>query len=184
MHSLPVLSALLSRRCRGLSLVEMLVAMGIVAILLTLGVPSLSWLRAEWAVRGAAGQVLAGLQLARRTALTVGQSTTLCPTSDGWHCGLPSRHWILFANSVGGSDARREAGEAILREWRLDPAVTVSGTRGFAAFQPQTSAAATLTFVFCHRARPQAGRALIVSQTGRPRVSPDRPSTCGDQTAR
>ncbi|HXR51051.1 MAG TPA: prepilin-type N-terminal cleavage/methylation domain-containing protein, partial [Steroidobacteraceae bacterium] len=62
-------TALPQPRCRGLSLVEMLVAMGIAATLLTLGVPSLSRLRADWTVRGAAAQILAGLQLARRTAL-------------------------------------------------------------------------------------------------------------------
>jgi len=175
-------TALPQPRCRGLSLVEMLVAMGIAATLLTLGVPSLSRLRADWTVRGAAAQILAGLQLARRTALTMGQSVTLCPTIDGRRCGFPSRDWMLFANVDGGSDSRREAGEAVLRQWRLDPAVNVSGTRGYAAFQPQTSAAATLAFVFCHSAQPQAGRGLVVSQTGRPRISPDRPSTCGDRT--
>jgi type IV fimbrial biogenesis protein FimT len=182
MHLLDPSPAARLPRCRGLSLVEMLVAVGIAAILLTLGLPSLSRLRADWTVRGAAAQVLAGLQLARRTALMTGQSVTLCPTTDGWRCGFPSRHWMLFANVEGGADARREAGEAVLRQWQLDPVVRISGTRGYAAFQPQTSAAATLTFVFCHGAQPQAGRALVVSQTGRPRVSPDRPSTCGDRT--
>jgi len=171
-------------RWRGLSLVEMLVAMGIAAVLLTLGVPSLSGLRADWAVRGATAQVLAGLQLARRTALTTGQSVTLCPTTDGRRCGFPSRRWMLFANAEGGSDARRDAGEPVLRQWQLDAAVRVSGTRGYAAFQPQTSAAATLTFVFCHDARPQAGRSLVVSQTGRPRVSPGPPSTSGNPNCR
>ena len=161
---------------------ELLLAMSIAAILLTLGLPALSRLRADWAVRGAAGQLLAGLQLARRSALTTGQSVTLCPSADGMRCGFPSRHWILFANSAGGSDARHEAGESILRRWALDPSVTVSGTRAYAAYQPQTSAAATLTWVFCHSADTEARRALVVSQTGRPRVSRDRPSTCWDST--
>jgi len=164
------------------SLVELLLAMSIAAILLTLGLPALARLRADWAVRGAAGQLLAGLQLARRSALTTGQSVTLCPSADGLRCGFPSRQWILFANTAGGSDARHETGEAVLRRWTLDPAVTVSGTRGYAAYQPQTSAAATLTWIFCHRADARARRALVVSQTGRPRVSPDPPSTCGGQT--
>jgi type IV fimbrial biogenesis protein FimT len=179
LHPPPPAAAARSRY-GGLSLVELLVALGIAALLLSLSVPSLSRLRAEWLVRGAAGQILAGLQLARRVALARGQSVTLCPTVDGWRCGFPSRQWMLFANSGGGSDARREAGEPILRQWQLSPAVSISGTRGYAAFQPQTSAAATLTFVFCYGAWPQARRELVVSQTGRPRVSPDRPSTSAD----
>lgn len=158
---------------------ELLVALGIVALLLTLAVPSLSRLRAEWSVRGASAQILAGLQLARRMALMTGQSVTLCPTIDGMRCGFPSGQWMLFANTGGGSDARREAGEPVLRQWQLDSAIRVSGTRGYAAFQPQTSAAATLTFLFCHSVQPQARWTLVVSQTGRPRISPDRPSTSG-----
>jgi type IV fimbrial biogenesis protein FimT len=161
----------------GLSLVELLVALTIAAILLELAVPTLGRLRAQWAVRGAAGQILAGLQLARRTALTVGQSVTLCPTDDRQRCGLGSSEWMLFTNGPTGSDARREAGEPILREWRLAEGIEVSGTRGYAAYQAQTSAAATVTFSFCHRAHPGARSSLVVSQTGRPRIIRGLPSS-------
>lgn len=165
------------RHTAGLSLVELLAALAIAAILLQLTVPSLGRLRAQWAVRGAAGQLLAGLQLARRTALTSGLSVTLCPTADRQRCGLGARDWMLFTNGPAGSDARREAGEVVLREWRLAEGIEVSGTRGYAAYQAQTSAAATVTFNFCHRAHPEARQSLVVSQTGRPRVIRDPPST-------
>lgn len=155
----------------------MLVALTITAILLQLSVPPFARLRARWAVHGATGQILSGLQLARRTALTTGQSVTLCPTGDGSRCSLGSSHWMLFANDPGGSDARREAGEAILREWRLAAQIEVSGTRGYAAYQPETSAASTLTFTFCHHAHPEARQSLVVSQTGRPRLIRDPPSS-------
>lgn len=170
-----------SPRSHGISLVELLVALAVTAILLQVSVPLLGRLRAQWAVRGASGQILAGLQLARRTALSVGQSVTLCPTSDRVRCALRSNEWMLFANREGGLDSRREPGEAILRQWRLPDEIQVSGTRGYAAYQPQTSAATTLTFTFCHRGHPGARQSLVVSQTGRPRVSRDPPSSAGHQ---
>lgn len=166
-------------RSRGLSLVELLVALGITALLLLVSVPGLGRLRAEWVVRGTASQVLAGLHLARRTALATGQSVTLCPSPDGRSCGFPARNWILFANLPGGTDARRETSETVLRQWQMPPRVHSAATRGYAAFQPQTSAASTVTFIFCHLGHAPARREVIVSQTGRPRISPGRPSTSG-----
>jgi hypothetical protein len=47
----------------------------------------------------------------------------------------------------------------------------VSGTRGYAAYQAYTSAAATLTFEFCVVGVPAARRSVIVSQTGRARIA-------------
>jgi len=164
---------------------ELLVALTVAAILLHIATPALGRLRADWAVRGAAGQILAGLQLTRRTALGTGASATLCPSSDGVHCGFGSTLWMLFENRPGGLDGRREPGEPLRREWRLPVEVRVSGTRGYATYQPQTSAATTLTLVFCHRLHPEVQRSLVVSQTGRPRVSRPLPaSTSGDSSCR
>jgi type IV fimbrial biogenesis protein FimT len=113
---------------------------------------------------------MAALQLARRMALARGQSVTACPSADGVACGFGARQWVLFANASSGTDSRREAADELLHSWALPGGVTVSGTRGYAAFQPRPGAALTVTFRFCHPAAPASSFAIVVSQTGRPRV--------------
>ena len=65
------------------------------------------------------------------------------------------------------------------KRWTLPQGVAVSGTRGYAAFQPRPGAATTVTFDFCHRAAPR-GVSIVVSQTGRPRI--ERGNAAGNCT--
>jgi type IV fimbrial biogenesis protein FimT len=173
-------------RIRGFTLLELLCVLSIAAVLAALAAPS--WRRplANASVRTAASQALSGLALARRTALATGHTVTLCLTADLARCDLSGREWMLFSNEDGGSLGRREPGEALLRRWPLPREVRVSGSRAYAWYLPQPRAAATLTLNFCHPGLPAARRSVIVSQTGRPRVSfpalpsnpEDPPRTC------
>jgi type IV fimbrial biogenesis protein FimT len=165
-------------RIRGFSLLELLTVLAIAATLLALAVPN--WRRplAAAAVRAAASQTLSALALARRTALATGRAVTLCPTRDMAHCDLAGREWMLFHNEDAGLLNQRESGEALLRRWKLPRDVLLSGSRAYAWYLPQTRAAATVTFNFCHPAAPLARRSVIVSQTGRPRLArPGLPNT-------
>jgi type IV fimbrial biogenesis protein FimT len=156
-------------RDRGFTLPELLVALGICALLLALAAPGLRSQRGAAALRAATSETLAALQLARRLALARGQSVTVCPTTDGARCAFGGSQWLLFANAPGGVDSRRDAADELLQRWSMPEGVAVSGTRGYAAFQPHPGAASTLTFDFCHRGARQ-GTSIVVSQTGRPRV--------------
>ena len=156
-------------RNRGFTLTELLVAMVITALLLTLAAPGLARQRGAAALRSASNETMAALQLARRVALARGQSVTVCPSADGSNCGFAGTEWLLFANAPGGMDSRREATDELLQRWSLPRGVVVTGSRGYAAFQPRPGAAVTVTFQFCHRAAAVA-LAIVVSQTGRPRI--------------
>jgi type IV fimbrial biogenesis protein FimT len=158
-------------RNRGFTLLEMLTVLSILAVLAGLAIPS--WRRplAAASIRAAANQALSGLALARRTALASGRTVTLCLTPDLIRCDLSGHDWMLFANEEGGAPGRRDTGEALLRRWPLPRNVQVSGTRSYAWYLPQPRAAATLTLTFCHPSAPASRRSVIVSQTGRPRLS-------------
>jgi type IV fimbrial biogenesis protein FimT len=156
---------------QGFSLIELLVALAVLAILATLATPGLQRLLAEVAVTAAANQTVSGLAAARRNALTTGQTVTLCPTQNLTNCSFNGRQWMLFANQPGGAEGRREPGEVLLKQWPLPRGISVSGTRGYAAYLPQPRAASTLTFTFCHQTLPSLRRSVIVSQTGRARIS-------------
>jgi type IV fimbrial biogenesis protein FimT len=164
----------------GFSLVELLAAMAISALLALLGWPLLERQRAAAAVSVATNRTLAALQLARQQALSSGSPVTVCPSPDGRHCGFGGTQWMIFENRPGGLDATRDAGEPLLQRWELPSGVLVGGTRGYAVYQPGARSASTLTFGFCHAAHPEALRSVIVSQTGRARVSrPPQASTPG-----
>jgi type IV fimbrial biogenesis protein FimT len=156
----------------GFTLVELLVALTIAAILAAMATPGLQRLRARAAVTAAANQAVSGLHLARRMALATGRTTTLCAKADGLRCSFGGNRWMMFANSTGGSDARREPGEPLIREWPLPTGVVLGGTRGYAAYLPQPRAAATLTFTFSYPRFPNLLQQVVVSQTGRPRIGP------------
>ena len=67
----------------GLTLVELLVGLAVMAVLLTVAVPSFQGLREQYTVRSAGMAVHADLQLARREAIKRNREVTVCFTNSG-----------------------------------------------------------------------------------------------------
>jgi type IV fimbrial biogenesis protein FimT len=106
-------------RCqeRGLTLIELLVALTIAAILVSAAIPSFSWSIASYRVSGQINSWIGDMQYARAEAIKRGQTVTLCISADGTSCSTATTNWqtgwILFADANG--NATVDAGEAVLR---------------------------------------------------------------------
>lgn len=161
----------------GFTLPELLACLAIVAILGAIAVPAYRTSAAQASLRAAGRLTVSSLHLARQKALTMGRAVTACPTHDGRSCSMGSSRWMMFAKGSGSPPGRLMEADTLIRTWELPARVEISGTRGYASFLPQTSAAATATFQLCHPDLPGRLQLIIVSQTGRVRLSQPRPAS-------
>jgi hypothetical protein len=88
----------------------------------------------------------------------------------------------VVGNQPTVAGENRGAGQ-VLREIELPSGVHVAGSRPQATYWPLPGAAATITLTLCHASGAAAPRRVIVSQTGRPRVERDAPTSIPEPAA-
>jgi type IV fimbrial biogenesis protein FimT len=95
----------------GFNLVELLTVITIVAILMSIGVPSYRYITNSNRVSTEVNSLLGDMQFARSEAIKEGQTVTVCPTSNGTACLANSTTWqggwlvISDFNGNGAIDA-------------------------------------------------------------------------------
>jgi len=102
----------------GFTLIELMVTIAVVAILLTVGVPSFRSLTQNNRMSTQANELMAALTLARSEAVKRGASVTICSSADQASCAGSNNWatgWIVFSDS--NADATVDAGETIVRTW-------------------------------------------------------------------
>jgi type IV fimbrial biogenesis protein FimT len=162
-------------RCSGRSLVELLAALTVAAVLTAAAVPSYSMLMRDTRLTAAAGDLHNMLFMARSEAVKRGQTVqieTLSGTTS-WADGAR-----MFLDSDG--DGVKDAGEEIL--WLSTPipdGYSLSGPFAALRFTPSGTlsvAPTVVSFAVCKAgASGSTGRTVAVAQTGRPSVTE---STC------
>jgi type IV fimbrial biogenesis protein FimT len=162
-------------RHRGHTLLEMLVAVALVATTLGYGVPAFRTLSLDTARTREVNAFVHALYLARSEAIKRNGVVSLCPSRDGdlcasagtpWHSG-----WILFVNRDRDQPAVRDPGEDVLQVYSGWAGGSVFANRTTLSFRPFGQSGTTATFTFCDRRGDRFARAVIISQTGRARVS-------------
>jgi type IV fimbrial biogenesis protein FimT len=162
-------------RRRGYTLPELVFTMAIAAGLLGWGVPAFRDLQLNAARTREVNQFVQAIYLARSEAIKRNGVVSLCPSLDGawcapsgtpWHGG-----WIIFVNRDRDSPAARDADEDLLRVYAPWERGAVNANRATLSFRPFGQMGVTATFTFCDQRGSSAARAVIISQTGRPRVS-------------
>lgn len=164
----------------GFSLPELVFTMAIVAGLLGWGLPAFRDVQRNAARTAEVNHLVHAVHLARSEAIKRNGVVSLCPSTDGAACapsGTPwHRGWIVFVNRDRDSPAARDEGEELLRVYAPWAKGVVRANRATLSFRPFGQTGVTATFAFCDDRGPQAARAVIISQTGRPRVSSRDPS--------
>ena len=162
------------RTCGGFSLFELLLTLGVAAVVFGLGLPSLAFLAADKRLRTESDALFHAVHLARQQSITARRVITLCPSLDGETCD-PERRWsagwILIANGAGGAEAERDLGEPVIWRHKVAQSVQIDANRRYFSFRSTVKRATNGTFKICDRGRRAPSRAVVVSYLGRPRVA-------------
>ena len=163
----------------GFTATEILVALAVAGVLMSLAVPGFAALARSMGLSSAANELLAALHMARSSAVLRGLPVAVCLTADDRTCvaapDSAATGWLVFMPEGSAAVSSRPAvvGEVLTR-FHLPDRLTVSASRPTVTFWPVARAAATSTFDLCDLAG--AGRSIVVSQTGRPRVATEATS--------
>ena len=167
---------------RGLTLLEMMVALSIVGVLLGIGAPGFSSVIERNRTTTVANRLLTDLVRTRNEAVSFRGSAALCPSADARTCrsGFDfSDGWIAFRDR--DADGMRDPEEDVfvvaqrsdLHERRV---VTSAGRRSVRFRADGRNAGTNLSLRICD-ASGTAQRLLIVNVGGRARIAPATPGT-------
>jgi type IV fimbrial biogenesis protein FimT len=167
------------RACRGFSVLELLTAVSITGILLGTALPAMHSFAQKNRMSAHINTFVAHLHYSRSEAIKRADNVvmcrsadlTVCSRSNGWEEG-----WIVFADT--NHNRERDDGESMLvveQGWQ-DGITVTSGRRRRVVYQPTGFSPGTNgTYVFCDPGYPETARAVILSNSGRPRLSDSHP---------
>ncbi len=90
----------------GFTLIEIMITMGIVGVLLTLGVPSLKSFMQSNQLIATTNEMLTTLHIARSEAIKLNKRVSICDSNDGKTCanvGDWTSGWIVFTDATGAT---------------------------------------------------------------------------------
>jgi type IV fimbrial biogenesis protein FimT len=161
-------------------LVELLTALTVVAVLGTLAAPSFTNVVYDSRRAAIVNELLHALFLARSEAVKRGRIVTVCQSADGLHCaGRPaqwSSGWIVFANLDRDEPPVRDPQEPLIASHAAWAHGSITSSRASYSFRPNTQGVVNGTIVFCDLRGDAHARAIVISRSGRPRVT-DRDSS-------
>jgi type IV fimbrial biogenesis protein FimT len=160
---------------RGFSLLEFLCMTLVVAVTLAAALPGLNWLVQDARRTADINALVTAIQLARSESAKRSLPVVVCKTADRRICGDSSVHydqgWMVFVDEDGDDPPEIDAGEQLLFAYEPVITGTIRSNRSRYVFRPYFRRSTNGTITFCDRRGAGAARAVIVSYTGRPRVS-------------
>lgn len=162
------------RRGAGHTLFELLMTLALAALILVLALPSFGGLAADKRLRVETDALFHAIHLARKSSIVRRRTVSLCPSLDGETCDPGydwSDGWIMFSNVDRDEPPQVDANEPILARHRVDDGVRILANRRGFTLRSTFLRATNGTLRVCDREDRATARALVVSYTGRPRVT-------------
>ena len=165
-------------RSTGFTLIELMIAVALVAILAGIALPSYASARAAAQTLSLRNALLAALTESRNAAAFYEHDTILCPSLDGESCAdsFEWQHGFIAAIDLNNNERIDDADRRLLyRDEIKDVRLLTSSGRKRIQFQPNGSnAGSNATFTFCDARGPTRATALVMNNRGDLRE--DRPS--------
>lgn len=159
----------------GFTLIELMIVIVLVAIFITVGVPSFQNLVSDNRLSTQANSVVSSLQLARSEALKLRTPVSVCRSTDGASCsgaGAWETGWLVFVDTNANGDVDGE--QIIHSSSGLNSNNTLRASAApfndFVNYQPSgLQSAAAGDFRLCDGNNPDVnqGRQISISSTGR-----------------
>lgn len=164
---------------RGFTLIELMIAIGLTGLLLSMAVPALGLFVSNARQTGAVNDFVSSLHVARSTAITTNSRVTICPSAGGTDCeaGSWDQGWIVFRDT--NSDQTVDVGEPIVS--------TAAGIEGlsiesvvfdqFMMYRPTGRVMNASVngnageFTVCDNRGTDHAKVMIIDLSGRPRLS-------------
>jgi len=162
------------RQQEGLTALELIVTMAIIAILLTAGVPAFKNYGWNLRMKTAMEMLQTDLNLARGRAISHNIQTVICPAIDRNDCSGQSAWqdgWIVFTDL--NADRHKQDGEPLLKQAGAVALLNISSSdsRSYLRFYPNGSApGSNASILFCDSRGATRAGTITVSNSGRIRV--------------
>ena len=164
---------------RGFTLIEMMVAVALTGLLLSMAVPALQQFTSNARQTSTINDFVSSMHIARSTAVTTNFRTTVCASANGVSCQAVSwdEGWIVFGDR--DSDQAVDADETIVASSDGADGLDIRSAEfgQFLMYRPNgrvmTASAAGNSgqFTVCDRRGSEYAKVLIVDLSGRPRLS-------------
>jgi type IV fimbrial biogenesis protein FimT len=156
---------------KGFTLLELLVAIAVLAILLGVGVPGFFEIIASNRITTQTNELVSALNYARSEAVKRGDPVSVCSTPDGATCAASndwSAGWIVFTDSTGAIGALDAPTDELLQVWPATDGLALNAGGNFVRYAA-TGMATTATAFTLYKSGcggPKA-RNISVATTGR-----------------
>ncbi|UAW99018.1 GspH/FimT family pseudopilin [Halopseudomonas nanhaiensis] len=162
-------------KSRGFTLLELMVALVVLGIAVSIAVPSFGGLIDRQRIDSSLDVLLRGLRSARQEAVERNRPVTVAPPAGGWSVG-----WRVFIDD--NANGTFDDGERLLREELQPSPISIHATSSVAnyvRFNPQGESELINggfqagTFRFCPKDQTREGRLLVMNRVGRLRTASD-----------
>ncbi len=162
---------------QGFTLIEFIITLAIIGILFSTALPSLSKMLADNQQTAQLHTLYHHHQLARSEAIKGNQRVLLCKSSDGLQCTNEaqwSEGWIIFSDS--NNDNKINLNESVVYihqalSGKLSLNYRGFGSHNYVRYYPDGHSSSNGTYTLCSQSDKSSAKSLIISRTGRARLS-------------